>query len=354
MGEPAEQTTPGAEDHTLESGSPIGLRVGPQLRFAITGLVALALFVGTYLVLVTTESGQRIENLALRGSELRDGADRQGALDVLSFVTLALFVLAVTAVFLAGLVLRRPGLGSVAAASMVLSLAASELIKELAGRPVLAPGPAWILRNSFPSGTATAATSMAVAVFLVTPDRLRWLTLPVGALCAALVGHAVQASGWHRLSDTLGATTLVIGVAAFGVALMARAGLVQPSSGGRIDRRVGRLLILSSAGTLLVAIALLALPTAFPVLAIPDGARRAFLQAAFPLIGAGLTVFSLTLFGLVVQPFALGRGAERTAGRGRTLHRPGPATDGRMDPPGRAVGKAHDTSTQREGDGVGT
>jgi hypothetical protein len=296
-------------------------------------LVALALFVGTYLVFVTTEPGQRIENLALRGAELRDEADRQASDDLLSLVTLALFVLAVTGVFLAGLVFRRPGLGSVAAAVMVLSVAAAEVVKEFVGRPVLAPGPAWLLSNSFPSGTATAATSIAIAALLVAPSRLRWLVLPGGALFAGLVGHAVQASGWHRLSDTIGATTLVVGVAAMGVALVARAGLVQRSNEGLIDRRVLRLLLVASAGTLLVAITLLALPTAFPILVSPGGARRAFLQAALPLIGAGLTVFLITSFGLLLQPFVLGSGGDRPVRRAERLRDPRPKLEGQTGSP---------------------
>jgi hypothetical protein len=347
----ARPTTPALAEPGAEPASPDRpVRVGPQLRFAAAGAVALALFVGTYLVFVTTDTGQRIENLALQGAELRDVGQRQAAQDVLSLVTLALFVLAVAGVFLAGLVLRRPGLGLAAAAIMVLSLAAAELMKALVDRPELAPGPAWILRNSFPSGTVTAASSMAVGVFLVAPNRLRWLLLPAGALFAAVVGHSVQASGWHRLSDSIAATTLVIGVACVGVALMARAGLVQRSEGGLIDRRVSRLLLVGSAGVLLVAIILLALPTAFPLLASPDGSRRAFLQTAFPLVGASLTVLLLTVFGLLVQPFALGSGrggSDRRAWRLR-LERAG--TEGRAGTAsGPAGAPADDTSPQRDG-----
>ena len=321
-------------------------RVGPQLRFAAAGALALALFVATYLVFVTTETGQRIENLALRGAELRGVGERQVAQDVLSHVTLALFTLAVAGVFLAGLGLRRPGLGFAAAAVMVVSLAAAELLKTVVERPELVPGAAWILRNSFPSGTATAATSIAVAVFLVGPTRLRWLLLPAGALLAALVGYAVQASGWHRLSDTIGATTLVTAMACFGVALMARAGLVQRSSDGLIDRRVGRLLLVGSAGMLLVAITVLTLPTAFPVLASPDGARRAFLQAAFPLVGASVTIVLVTVFGLLVEPFALGWGTGASGGRVRTLQHGRAGSEERAVTGIGSAGSADDTSGQ--------
>jgi membrane-associated phospholipid phosphatase len=292
--------------------------------------VALALFAATYLGIVSTEPGQRIENLALRGAELREPTDRQGALDVLSLVTIAFFGLATTGVFVAGLVLRRPGLGSAAAAVMVVSAAAAQLLKEVVVRPELVSGPGWLLRNSFPSGTATVATSMAIGAYLIAPNRLRWLFLPVGALFAGLVAHAVQASGWHRLSDTIGATALVICIACLGVASIAGAGLAHPSNGGLIDRRVKRVLLAGSIGALAVGIALLALPAVFPLLTSPDGARRAFLQVAFPLIGASITVLLVTIFGLLVEPFSLGRSGGLVTGGEAPAH--GPTRGDRASP----------------------
>lgn len=274
------------------------------------------LFAGTYLAIVTTEPGQRIENLALRGAELRGPVDQQASLDVLSMVTAAMFGIAVTVVFIAGLVLRRPGLGSAAVAVMVLSAVGAELLKDVLVRPELVQGPRWLLRNSFPSGTATVAASVAVGAFLIAPNRVRWLVLPVGAIFAGAVAHAVQASGWHRLSDTIGATALVICIACLAVASIAAAGLAHPSTGGRIDGRVKRVLLIGSLGTLLVGIALLALPAAFPLLVAPTGARRAFLQAAFPLVGASITVHLITLFALLVEPFTLGRSGADAADRG--------------------------------------
>lgn len=315
-------TTPAAAQSGADPGTPRPSNlVGPEVRFAAAGTVALGVFIGTYVAFVTTETGQRIENLALRGAELRTPAEQQASEDVLSLVTLALFTLTVAGVFLVGLAFQRARLGSIAAATMVLSLVIAEVVKDVIERPELAPGPAWLLRNSYPSGTATAATAMAVGVFLVAPNRLRWLVLPAGALFAALVGHSVQASGWHRLSDTIAATTLVIGIACMGVVLLARAGMVQRSDGGLIDPRVSHLLLVGSGGLLVVAITLLALPTAFPLLAGLDRARRAFLQAAFPLVGASVTLFMLTVFGLLVQPFGLGSGKGRLGHGGGSVRR---------------------------------
>ena len=96
----------------------------------------------------------------------------------------------------------------------------------------------WLIRNTFPSGSAAVAVAIAAGAILVVPDRIRWLALAAGALYAAVIVDAIQIVGWHRLSDTVGSGLLVTAVAAAGAALMARAGLAQPSTSGRIDRRV--------------------------------------------------------------------------------------------------------------------
>jgi hypothetical protein len=51
---------------------------------------------------------------------------------------------------------------------------------------------------------------------------------------------------------------------------------------------------------------MLVLVVAFPILSSPEGARRAFLQTAFPLFGAGLTIIALVTFARVIEPFSLG------------------------------------------------
>jgi hypothetical protein len=234
--------------------------------------------------------------------------DREAARERLSQLTVVTFALATTAVFVTGLIGGRGGLGVLAAGMMVASVVAAELLKEVLPRPGLTPGPAWLLRNSFPSGSAAVATSIAVGSFLVAPDRLRWLVLPLGALYAAVIGEAIQSSGWHRLSDTIGGCLLVVALASALLALFARAGLVHRSDRGRVNPRIGNALVIGAVVALLVGAVLVVLPGIFPLLATPEGSRRAFLQSAFPLIGAGLTVLAISLFARLVEPYTLGRG----------------------------------------------
>lgn len=276
-------------------------------RFVAVGLLALALAAVAYVGLVTTETGQRIENLALRGSELRTPTEREAALGRLSIVTVAGVALAVTGVLTIGFLRKREPLAVLAASTMIGAIVLVEILKEVLPRPTLVDGPPWLLRNSFPSGSAAVATAIAVGAFLVAPDRLRWAALVAGALIAAIVGEAVQTTGWHRLSDTIGGVCIVIAVSALGLALLSTSGFVEYSGAARIDRRLLAGLAALAVAMVALGAALALLPVAFPLVGAPVGARRSILQTAFPIIGVGITILALTAFARVTEPFSLGR-----------------------------------------------
>lgn len=276
-------------------------------RFAAAAIVALLMFAATYWAFVTTELGQSVENLAVRGAELRSEAGRAASLERLRQISVATFGLAIAATFIVGLLRRRPVLGALVGGTMLVSVVLAELLKEFLPRPVLVSGAPWILRNTFPSGSAAVATAIAVGALLVAPDRLRWLALAIGALYAAVIGDAIQTTGWHRLSDTLGSTLLVVAVACAALAALAWLDLAQPSPFARIDRRVRYGLSALAVGILVVATMMLVLVVAFPILGSPEGGRRAFLQGAFPLFGSGLTILALVALARLIEPFSLGQ-----------------------------------------------
>ena len=64
---------------------------------------------------------------------------------------------------------------------------------------------------AFPSGHATAAASIAIALLLVTPAWIRPLAVGVGAAFALAVGAAVIVLGWHYPSDVLGGYLVAAG-----------------------------------------------------------------------------------------------------------------------------------------------
>jgi membrane-associated phospholipid phosphatase len=281
----------------------------PTRRFALAGAGFLAVVVAIYLVLVTTEAGQRIENAALHASSLRGDSVRSDSLAYLNQVSLVTFVAAMTAVALVGLLRRRPGLGVLAVGVMGASASAAQVLKVILPRPELLEGPAWLLRNSFPSGTATVAASLGIAALMVVPDRLRWLTLIAAAGLAAVIGQATQVTGWHRASDALGGVALAAAFGCAGLLALARIGYVQPSVVGRVHPRVFTALWIVVAGSVALGIFLVAALLAFPLLRTPGDADSVFLHTASNLVTFGLSTVVIAAFAWVIQPYTLGTSA---------------------------------------------
>ena len=278
----------------------------PALAFGLTAVVAVVGLLLTWVVLVGTAEGQRLENAALRGAEFRSELEQQAAIDRLSQVSVTVFGLAILVCFIVGQLRKRGWLATVVVLSMAAGVASAELLKAVLARPALVDGPVWILRNSFPSGSAAVATAVGLGLYLVAPDRLRWLALTIGTAVAGIISEAVQTSGWHRLSDTIGATFIAIAALFAGLWVLARAGYVQRSDRGRIDPRVLGGLWLAAAVVLTFGTVVLVLLALFPVLTTPVDARRALLQTAFPLIGTGWTIVAILGASRVVEPFTLG------------------------------------------------
>jgi hypothetical protein len=290
--------------------SPIGDRREVLSRAAPYLVAALAFglaFLAVYALLVSTEAGQRLENLALQGAALRSAEDFDQSLGTLVPISVATFGMAVAIVAFAGIARGRLALGALAASVMVVAVGGAEVLKELLPRPEHIEGPRWLLRNSFPSGTAAVASAVAVGALLVAPDRLRWIVLVIGSVGVGVIAQALQVVGWHRLSDVFGSALLVAAVASAGVALLAGADLTAPTGVGRVHPRLYRALVVGAAAVMAVGAVMLVLLVAFPLLSSPEGGKRVFLQTAFPLFATGLTVVTLTLVARLIESRTLGR-----------------------------------------------
>jgi hypothetical protein len=305
-GQASTPTADWTEDGRLSRASSSGR---PAVAFGLTATVAFVGLVASWLILVGTAAGQRLENAALRGAEFRSEPERQAALDRLSQVTVTVFVLAILACFVVGQLRKRGWLATTVVVAMGSAAVLAELLKDVLARPPLVDGPVWILRNSFPSGSAVVATAVAVGLYLVAPDRLRWLALSAGVVGAAVISEAVQTSGWHRLSDTIGATCLTIAVLFGGLWALARAGRVHAGEHGHVDARVAGGLWLAASVVLTFGTIVLVLVALFPVLTTPVDARQALLQTAFPLIGTGWTIVAILAAARIVEPYTLGTAA---------------------------------------------
>jgi membrane-associated phospholipid phosphatase len=93
----------------------------------------------------------------------------------------------------------------------------TQVYKEMVHRPHLLTGvinP--IPFNTLPSGHSTVAASLAAALVLVVPVRLRPIAATLGALYACGIAAMTLAAGWHRPSDAVSAFA-VVGMWTFGV-----------------------------------------------------------------------------------------------------------------------------------------
>jgi membrane-associated phospholipid phosphatase len=301
----------------------------PLSRFVVATGGYLAVLIATYLLFVTTEAGQRFENTALHASTLRGDTARADSLQYLSGVSAATFLAAMGIVLLVALLRRRPLLGMVAVGVMGLSALAAEGLKSWVVRPELVEGPIWLIRNSFPSGTATIAAAVGLGALMVAPDRLRWLVLLVASLIAALIGQATQVTGWHRASDALGGVVLAASIASVGLITLAALSRTRPSMVGRVHPRVFGAIWAVAAAVITVGLTLLIALAAFPLLRAPDHADSVFLQTASNLVTFGLSIVAIATFAWIIEPYSLGAAPLRaeTAAREARADDEAPARD---------------------------
>ncbi|MFF4875499.1 MULTISPECIES: phosphatase PAP2 family protein [unclassified Micromonospora] len=180
-------------------------------------LVALALvqtvvFVAVWRVAVHTEIGQWIDTVALTGNRI--GQDRiDGPVDKLLNAMSVVSLLAATAMigFIA-LIRGRIALAITATLLIAGANVSTQLLKYGLSRPDYGLDPERAaVGNSLPSGHTTVAASVAVALVLVLPPKVRAVGAFLAAGYAAVAGVATLSAGWHRPSDAV-AAYLVVGV----------------------------------------------------------------------------------------------------------------------------------------------
>ncbi|MEH0824532.1 MULTISPECIES: phosphatase PAP2 family protein [unclassified Micromonospora] len=180
-------------------------------------LVVLALAQAAALVVVWrfavhTGTGQWLDTVALTGNRI--GQDRiDGPVDRILNAMSVVSLLAATAVigFIA-LIRGRKGLAVAATLLIAGANVTTQLLKYVLDRPALGIDPERdAVGNSLPSGHSTIAASVALALVLVLPPKVRPLGAFLGVAYAASAGVATLSAGWHRPSDAV-AAFLVVGV----------------------------------------------------------------------------------------------------------------------------------------------
>ncbi|MCX4388207.1 phosphatase PAP2 family protein [Micromonospora peucetia] len=178
----------------------------------ILAIVQAAAFLAVWRVAVHVEVGQWVDTVALTGNRI--GQDRiDGPVDRILNAMSVVSLLAATAVigFIA-LIRGRIALAVTATLLIAGANATTQLLKYGLTRPDFGIDPERIYAgNSLPSGHATVAASVAVALVLVLPRTVRVFGAFLGAGYAAIAGVATLSAGWHRPSDAV-AAFLVVGV----------------------------------------------------------------------------------------------------------------------------------------------
>ncbi|GAA3793733.1 hypothetical protein CSO01_25990 [Cellulomonas soli] len=220
--------------------APAHVRVKPEV--AVTAVVITAVSaVGVWLlwrVFVDTWAGQRVDQAALEGARYGQVELWQVAEHVLDVVSVGFIAAVLLAAVVIALVRRRWSLAVQVAVLMIGANVTTRVLKLVVfERPDL--GVAGVWGNTLPSGHTTAAASVAVALLLVVPPRVRpWAAL-LGAAYTTATGVSTLVGQWHRPSDVVAAVLVVLAWSAGVCALVALDQRPTSTSTGMLPR-VGR------------------------------------------------------------------------------------------------------------------
>jgi membrane-associated phospholipid phosphatase len=274
-------------------------RLVVSLLLLTAGQVVALVEIGRFFV--HTEHGQLLDTIALAGNTI--GRDRVDGLVgvVLNAMSLLSLAAATAVVGFIALIRRRVVLALVATLLVVGANVTTQLLKQSMERPNFGVDPERAaIGNSLPSGHTTVAASVAVALVLVLPPRVRGIGGLLGAAYAALAGVATLSAGWHRPSDAV-ASLLVVGawagLAGLTLAVAQRADIVvRPQDSHRIAAAT-----LALGGAALLVVAVVGLKLTDQVLSTPAeelGRRRlftAYAGSAAGIAGTGSLVMAVVL-----------------------------------------------------------
>lgn len=178
-------------------------RASDAVSLLTLSAVSFAALVAVYVVAVQTGLGQRIDNAPL-GSldpELNPIVfDTTG--DLLRTIDVSSIAILGAGIALLALLRGRLAAAVSAVALVVGANVTTQILKASLERPELTEPSA---QGSFPSGHATVAMSLALALILVASADTRPFAAALGGGYAAAVGVAVVLLDWHRPSDVIGA-----------------------------------------------------------------------------------------------------------------------------------------------------
>ena len=184
--------------------------------------VTTAAGVGVWLLwraFVATVAGQQVERLAFDGALFGQTHLWSTAHDVLDVVSFWFIAVALAAAMLVAMLRRRWELAAQVAVLVAGANLSTRLLKMvLLHRPHL--GLPSTGDNTLPSGHTTAAASVSAALLFVVPPRGRPWVAVLGAGYTAATGVSTLIGRWHRPSDAVAATLVVLAWTAVACALV--------------------------------------------------------------------------------------------------------------------------------------
>jgi hypothetical protein len=183
----------------------------PLLRLMVLVAACVAAVIVLYLVFVRTEHGQIIDNKPVRQRTVVDQDTLDVANRVLETITFSSLALAAGALVFVALIRERLLLAFAVGTAILGANVTSELLKRVVlERPALIDT-ARAYANTYPSGHATVAMSLAVGAVLVVPRRMRAAAAVAGGAYAAAVSSAILVTARHRPSDVAAAAFVAVG-----------------------------------------------------------------------------------------------------------------------------------------------
>ncbi|WP_369931370.1 phosphatase PAP2 family protein [Plantactinospora sp. BC1] len=285
----------------------------------LTALQILA-FVVVWRFAVGTEHGQLLDTIALTGNSIGQHRIEGIVGGVLNAVSLLSLLVATAVIGFIALIRVRITLAVVTVVLIVGANVTTQALKYFIERPDFDVDEAReAAGNSLPSGHTAVAASVAIALVMVLPPRVRGWGALVGAGYSAAAGVATLSAGWHRPSDAV-AALLVVGAwasAASLVLLLTQRETAQVSAADG-NRRVTAVLAVVGLALLLVAALALGWTDGVRSTPIPEFDRRQLMIAyggsAAGIAGTAALVTALVLVTLHrVVPRHTGRGATAPA-----------------------------------------
>lgn len=272
----------------------------------------------TWWYFVTTRAGQRIDNAAFEGAEIGQSTLWRAAEPVLDIVSVPFIVVVLGAAALIA-ILRQRWLLALQVAVLVggANLTTQVLKRLVLDRPDLAETSGTVT-NSLPSGHTTVAASVAAALLLVVPRRIRPAVAVLAGGYAAVTGVATMIGQWHRPSDVVAAMAVVLawaGLTMIVTALSSSERVRAPDSATVPTAVVSGLMIVVAAITGLLAAS--GLMSTADAVATGGSLSRGELIRAYTGGALGVAATTAALFAaiLLVHQFATRPGLDRAVGK---------------------------------------